>query len=307
MAGVDEQLEVFGRTESAGRRKKPDHLIAPRSRERMLHDRQQLDVGEAQIPDVGRQALGELAIGQVAVAFLGHPRPRSEMHLVDRHRLVEPFAVRLPRRHPVVVLPLVAADVAHDRRRQRRRLEGHRERIGLLQQPALGRPDLELVAQIVLQLGHEQFPHPRRHQPPHRMGAAVPAVEVADDADALGVGGPHREVHPGRRADHDPVRAKPFERAKQIAFAEQVQIEIGEDLSVAVGIVDLGDVPAEKGDAETVVGNARRRRRAGGTPRRAPPRGTPSSATSSPLATSRTAMLRADGWIARITSSPSSR
>ena len=74
--------------------------------------------------------------------------------------------------------------------------------------------------------------------------AAVPAVEVADDADAIGVGRPHREVHAGRAADRDAVRAELVERAMVRAFAEQVQIEIGEHAAVAIRIVDLDDVIA---------------------------------------------------------------
>ena len=46
----------------------------------------------------------------------------------------------------------------------------------------------------------------------HRVHAAVPRVEVADDAHAIGVRGPDGEVRAGRRPDGDPVRAELFER-----------------------------------------------------------------------------------------------
>src|SRR5688572_8736541 len=49
MAYVHEVFEVFGRPKPAGRRKKPDHLITPGSRKRMLHDRQEFKVGEAHL------------------------------------------------------------------------------------------------------------------------------------------------------------------------------------------------------------------------------------------------------------------
>ena len=74
--------------------------------------------------------------------------------------------------------------------------------------------------------------------------AAVPAVEVADDADAIGVRRPHREVHAGRRPDGDAMRAELLERAVVRALAEQVQIEVGQHAAVAVRIVDLDDVIA---------------------------------------------------------------
>ena len=46
-------------------------------------------------------------------------------------------------------------------------------------------------------VGHEQLPHPGGAELAHRVRAAVPEVEVAGDADALGVGCPDGE----RRAD----------------------------------------------------------------------------------------------------------
>ncbi len=57
VAGVDEELEVLGRAEAARRREEPRHLVAPRPGERVLHHRQQLDVGEAHAPSrTGRAA-----------------------------------------------------------------------------------------------------------------------------------------------------------------------------------------------------------------------------------------------------------
>ena len=44
VAGIDERLELARRAEAAGRRIEAGHLVSPRSRERMLHHRQQLDV-----------------------------------------------------------------------------------------------------------------------------------------------------------------------------------------------------------------------------------------------------------------------
>ena len=69
--------------------------------------------------------------------------------------------------------------------------------------------------------------------------AAVPAVEVADDPDAPGVGGPHREggarARPGgshrARAEHCP-------QALVAALAEQVQVELAEGGPEPVGVVD---------------------------------------------------------------------
>ena len=134
MARVHEVAEVVRRAEAAGRREEADHLVAPRAGERMLHHRHQLDVRVAHLAHVGHERLRQLAIGQVAIALVGHPPPRSEVHLVDRHRPVVPAAERRPIAHPVVVAPLVAAVRPDHRRRVRRHLEAARVRIRLLQQ-----------------------------------------------------------------------------------------------------------------------------------------------------------------------------
>ena len=112
MTGVDEVLEVFRRTKAAGRSKEPEHLIAPRSRERMLHHRQQFEVGEAEALGVADQPIGQLAIGQRSIPFFGHMRPRAEVDLVDRHRALEPGVAGRPGLHPCAVAPRVAGDVA---------------------------------------------------------------------------------------------------------------------------------------------------------------------------------------------------
>ena len=109
MALVDEVPEIVGRPESARRREEPDDLVAPRAREGVLHHRHELDVREAQVAHVRNEIARQLPVRQVAVALLGHASPRTEVHLVDRHRPVMPAAERRPIVHPVVVAPLVLA------------------------------------------------------------------------------------------------------------------------------------------------------------------------------------------------------
>ena len=71
------------------------------------------------------------------------------------------------------------------------------------------------------------------------MDAAVPAVEVADDADARGVRRPDREVHAGGAAERHRVRAELVVDAGVLAFAEQIEVVVGEHPPVAIRIVDL--------------------------------------------------------------------
>ena len=90
MARVDERLELGRRAEAARRREEPDDLVAPRSGKGMLHHRQQLDVRVAHLLHVRDEPVRKLAVRQVAAALLGHAPPRSQMHLVHRHRPLEP-------------------------------------------------------------------------------------------------------------------------------------------------------------------------------------------------------------------------
>jgi hypothetical protein len=85
---VDEVPELVGAAEPAGGGVVAGHLVTPGRAVRVLHDRQELDVGEAQIGDVVHQVLGEVQIG-VALP------PRAEVDLVDAHR---PAAVQAVRR-----------------------------------------------------------------------------------------------------------------------------------------------------------------------------------------------------------------
>ena len=62
MAAIHEVHEIVGRAEARGGREVADHLVAPRTRERMLHDRQQLDVRVAHALHVLHQLDGQLAV-----------------------------------------------------------------------------------------------------------------------------------------------------------------------------------------------------------------------------------------------------
>ena len=79
---VDEVAEVVGRAERRERRVVAGHLIAPRARVRVVHDGQQLDVGEAEVAHVRRQLIRELAPPEALP-------PGRRVHLVDRHRPFE--------------------------------------------------------------------------------------------------------------------------------------------------------------------------------------------------------------------------
>ena len=86
MTAIDEMAELVRSSEAAGRRVITRHLITPRTFERMLRDRQQLDVGVAHLEDVRQQRVRELEVTEGTIAFLRLAPPRAEMHLVNAER-----------------------------------------------------------------------------------------------------------------------------------------------------------------------------------------------------------------------------
>ena len=87
----DELAQFVRRAVAARRREVAGALIAPRIVERMLGDRQQLDVREAEIRDVRAELLGDLAVAQESASRAA--APGAEVNLVDRHRLAQPVAL----------------------------------------------------------------------------------------------------------------------------------------------------------------------------------------------------------------------
>ena len=126
---VDEEPEAVGVAEPRGRGEVRRDLVAPRAAERVLHDRHELDVGEAEVGEVRHELVGELGVAS-------RPRrrvlaPGAEVHLVDRHRLAQAGVRRAALVHPVVVAPGVRRLEDH-RRGRGRDLGVERHRVGLL-------------------------------------------------------------------------------------------------------------------------------------------------------------------------------
>ena len=110
-------------------------------------------------------------------------------------------------------------------------------------------------------------------------------------------------MNAGGRPDRDAMRAELLERAMVRAFAEQVEVEIGEDAAVAVRIVELDQVPAVEDEAETVVELLRARGRMIGQGKLvdARPAREASSARRSPVDRSTSSADAAAGWKTRTT------
>ena len=140
---VDEAGEPCRLAMTSCRREKAERLVAPGFVERMLADRQQLEVRVTQVRDIGDEFVGKLIIGEKPAVWT--PFPRTEMDFVDRHRLAVRLALRA-HRHVVGVVPGEVGAIGDNRscRRPEFRLEA--ERIGLQrQQHAVRSGEFELV------------------------------------------------------------------------------------------------------------------------------------------------------------------
>src|SRR5690606_32605334 len=77
VAAVDEPGEAFGRAEPPGWREQADRLVAPGAGERVLADRQALDVREAEVTDIRNELVRDLV--PVDRAAVGAPAPGAEV------------------------------------------------------------------------------------------------------------------------------------------------------------------------------------------------------------------------------------
>ena len=87
---------------------------------------------------------------------------------------------------------------------------------------------LVFVEMARAQPGHENLPEPAGMAPPHRHAPAVPAVEIADQADPPRVRRPDRERDALDALMHDRVRAELLIAGEVVALDQQMQVEFAE-------------------------------------------------------------------------------
>ena len=237
VAAVDEAGESLRRPEARRGRKEADRLVAPGPRERMLADRQQLDVREPQVVHIRDELVGQPIITKEAVAFA--PAPGAGVHLVDRdgaRTFLEGFASA----QPIVVLPVDVRFSDDARCGGRRRLERECKGVALERHAVASRTDdLVLVECAFADARQKQLPDPGLDAPSHRVAAAVPGIEVAHDADAAGIGRPYREDDARYAVDDDRMCAEPLVEPLMAAFGEQMRIELTEVGRKPIGVVNL--------------------------------------------------------------------
>src|SRR5664280_1526488 len=156
---VHQVHEILGGSEARAGSVIAGDLVSPRTAERMLHHRHELDMGEPHVVDVIRQLGGEFAIGQRAVALFRDAHPRPKMQLVYGNGRVE-LVVLVAGAHPLAILPLVVK-VPHDGRGARWNFVVEGVRVGLVHLiHVIPRTDVILVHRALAQPGQKGLPNP---------------------------------------------------------------------------------------------------------------------------------------------------
>lgn len=113
--------------------------------------------------------------------------------------------------------------------------------------------DLELVVGFFGDLRDEDFPNPAIPEDAHDMPSTVPVIEVADDADALCIGGPDGECGSLDAVHLAELRSEMVVELPKLAFAEEVRVELAEHAAEAVGVFFCEDCATFEGVFESVV------------------------------------------------------
>ena len=137
--------EIIRCAEAAGRCVISRHLIAPRSIQRMFHDRQKFHMGIPHFLHIFRQLDRDLTVivklrsDNLASSLIHLGRfshPGTEMYLIDRHRR----RLRVERRpflHPVLIVPFIFVQIPDDGCRVRSKFRIVRIRIRLQRRVAV--------------------------------------------------------------------------------------------------------------------------------------------------------------------------
>src|SRR5260221_7375870 len=144
---------------------------------------------------------------------------------------------------PVRIVPGMLAEPRHDGAGVWPEFRAETVRIGLQRQNVVLRAEnLVFVNDAFGKFGHEEFPDAGGAARPHGIYAAVPAVEISDDADAPRIGSPNGEVNAGYAFKRFYMSAQFFVGIVVAAFAHQVEIEFREQVGGRVSVVRFPNV-----------------------------------------------------------------
>ena len=236
VAGVHEGGEILRTAVAGGGGEQAQRLIAPGAAERVLHDRQQLDMAEAQVQHIGDQLFAQFRPAQLPTVPFAVAPPGADVHFIDGQWLVMGLALRALF-HPFGIVPGIIQRRGHHRTGGRRRLAGARQRVGLERQQALLAEDLVLVDLPDAEAGNEQFPHARGVAQAHRMATPVPGIEVADHRHPPRIGRPDGEAHAVHLLVPRQLGAEHLAQLTMITLAEQVDVQIAQQRAEGVGVL----------------------------------------------------------------------
>ena len=193
----------------------------------MLHHWHELDVRKAQVVDIRSQFRRQFAIAVPAVALGLVAHPRAYMDFVHRNRRVPGISL-VAQPHPFVVGPLVI-EVPHNRTGARRRFMMKAVGIGLVDAVHVKpRTQVVLVDRTLPQAGNEALPDAGMFPRSHRVRIRIPAIEVPDHRDALGIGRPHREVGAGFAVHGKDVRTQLLVQTVMASLVKEVKVHAGQ-------------------------------------------------------------------------------
>ena len=243
MAGIDKVAKIVGRAETAGHTEIARGLVAPGFVQRMLADRHQLDVVEPHLLHVGHEIVRQLA--EIIETPVPVPLPGSGMNLIHAQRLMQPVAAGALFL-PGSIAPLISIQLDYPACRSGSHLKTQAIRIRLGEHFArIAIAYFELVVLAQTDVRHEDLPHAGTAQRAHRIDAAIPAVEIAHHADALGVRRPHRKAHTPHPVALHVMRAEHAVSLLQTAFGKKIEIVITDAAAERIRVMNFDDM-AEK-------------------------------------------------------------
>src|SRR5437660_1723482 len=161
------------------------------------------------------------------------------MNFVNGDGRVEPVLF-FAGREPIAIIPGIVLQVRDDGTGLGAKLSAKGVGIGFEREKiSVGAGDFVLVDRAFAGARKKELPNARRAARTHGMEPAVPAVEIANYADAPRGGRPYGEVDAANSIDGFQVRTEFFIGVVMAAFGHEVKVKIAELMREGVRVVDF--------------------------------------------------------------------
>src|SRR5436309_2277924 len=197
--------------------------------------------------------VAELPIGEPAIVMFRNAAPGTEMNFVDGDRRLEPV-FPCAEGNPLGVLPFVVIEARNDRAGIGTQLRTERVGVSFQREDVTAwADDFIFVDSAFVVLRQEDFPDARGATSAHRMDPAVPAIEVAHDADAPCAGSPNSEVNTANAFERYHMGAELFVSVVVAALAHEVQIKPAEDDRKRISIEEFEGIAEVRASLDRVT------------------------------------------------------